>query len=101
MNDGRTDRHTYVECETIIPRHYRVAGYKKYHNESAALEISVINYLGCGVGFNLAFRDPNPYPQLHSGKTCICSVCIEVFYLIHESLRATNQSQIKPIMKQR
>ena len=27
--DGRTDRHTDVERETIIPCHYRVAGYKK------------------------------------------------------------------------
>ena len=27
--DGRTDWHTDVQCETIIPRHYRVAGYKK------------------------------------------------------------------------
>ena len=26
--DGRTDRHTDVQRETIIPRHYRVAGYK-------------------------------------------------------------------------
>ena len=28
--DGRTDRHTDVQRENIIPRHYRVAGYKKY-----------------------------------------------------------------------
>ena len=29
--DGRTtDGHTDVQRETIIPRHYRVAGYKKY-----------------------------------------------------------------------
>ena len=27
--DGRTDRHTDVQRETIIPRHYCVAGYKK------------------------------------------------------------------------
>ena len=27
--DGRTDRHTAVQRETIIPRHYGVAGYKK------------------------------------------------------------------------
>ena len=26
--DGRSDRHTDVQRETIIPRHYRVAGYK-------------------------------------------------------------------------
>ena len=26
--DGPTDRHTDVQRETIIPRHYRVAGYK-------------------------------------------------------------------------
>ena len=26
--NGRTDRHTNVQRETIIPRHYRVAGYK-------------------------------------------------------------------------
>ena len=26
--DGRTDRHTDVQRETIIPRHYCVAGYK-------------------------------------------------------------------------
>ena len=28
MDDGRTDRHTDVQRETIIPRHYFVAGYK-------------------------------------------------------------------------
>ena len=27
--DGQTDRHTDVQRELIIPRHYRVAGYKK------------------------------------------------------------------------
>ena len=27
--DGRTDRHTDVQRETILPRHYWVAGYKK------------------------------------------------------------------------
>ena len=28
--DGRwTDRHKDIQCETIIPRHYCVAGYKK------------------------------------------------------------------------
>ena len=26
--DGRTDRHTAVQRETIVPSHYRVAGYK-------------------------------------------------------------------------
>ena len=34
--DGRTDRHTDVQRETIIPRNYRVAGYKnkgKYQTE--------------------------------------------------------------------
>ena len=29
-NDWRTDRHTDVQRETIIPRHYFVAGYKKW-----------------------------------------------------------------------
>ena len=28
MYDGQTDRHTDLECETIIPCHYCVAGYK-------------------------------------------------------------------------
>ena len=41
--DGRTDvpnRHTDVQCETIIPRHYRVAGYKKNTN---SFELSLMN----------------------------------------------------------
>ena len=29
MTEGRTDRYTDVQRETIIPRHYRVAGYNK------------------------------------------------------------------------
>ena len=28
MTDGQTDRHTDIQRETIIPRHYCVAGYK-------------------------------------------------------------------------
>ena len=28
MTDGWTDRHTDIQRETIIPSHYRVAGYK-------------------------------------------------------------------------
>ena len=28
--DGQMDRHTDFQCETIIPRHYCVAGYKKW-----------------------------------------------------------------------
>ena len=34
-------------------------------------------------------------------KTYICAVRVEVFSLIHESVRETNKSQIKPVMKQR
>ena len=34
MTDGRTDRHTDVQRETIVPRHCRVAGYKKYISKS-------------------------------------------------------------------
>ena len=29
LTDGRTDRHKGIQRETIIPRHYRVVGYKK------------------------------------------------------------------------
>ena len=28
MDDGRTDGHTDVQRETILPRHYCVVGYK-------------------------------------------------------------------------
>ena len=35
-----------------------------------------------------------------TGKTYSCSVRVIVFQLTHESLRATNKSQIKSIMKQ-
>ena len=30
-DDGRTDRHMDIQRETIITRHYCVAGYKKYN----------------------------------------------------------------------
>ena len=32
--DGRTDRHTDVQRETIIPRHYRVAGYNNTNKKN-------------------------------------------------------------------
>ena len=46
-------------------KHYRIFN-KKYHNESSALERSVINNCGGVVEdeLKLALRDPNPRPQL-------------------------------------
>ena len=32
-----------------------------------------------GGGHKLAFRDPNPRPQLHTGKTYTCRVRVMVF----------------------
>ena len=32
MKNGWMDRHTEVQCETIIPCHYCMAGYKNYQN---------------------------------------------------------------------
>ena len=34
--DGYKDGHTDVQHETILPRHYRVAGYKKYQSNEMA-----------------------------------------------------------------
>ena len=38
--DWRADRHTYVQRETIIPRHYCVAGYK---NDNLGLALTIFN----------------------------------------------------------
>ena len=67
--------------------------------KSTALERSVINYWGVGVGtFKLALLDQ---------ALALSSENIDFFGLrgnlkpSHESLRATNKSQIKPLRKQR
>ena len=43
MYDWWMDRHTDIQCETIIPRHYRVAGYKNvksfWMKKAPALEL--------------------------------------------------------------
>ena len=39
--DGRTDRHTDMQRETIIPRHSRVAGYKNYEPKAYKLCVSL------------------------------------------------------------
>ena len=92
---------------------------KKYQNESTALERSVMNHeggggeregrerveagrRGCGVEkVQLALRDPDPSP---SASIVVKHIFVRSVWRssnIHESLRATSKSQIKPIMKQR
>ena len=56
---------------------------------------------GGGGGVKLALQDSTLPSASIVIKTYICSICIEVFLLIHELLRTTNKSEIKPIMKQR
>ena len=43
--DGRPDRHTDVQRETIIPRHYRVAGYKNSVCFLLFFRISIRNWV--------------------------------------------------------
>ena len=38
QTDGQTDRHTALQRETIIPRHYCVVGYKKYTIQQFSLQ---------------------------------------------------------------
>ena len=52
-------------------------------------------------GLKLALWDPSPSLSFHCGKNIYLFGPRGILQLIHESLRAINKSQIKPIMKQR
>ena len=56
---------------------------------------------GGGGALKLFHGIPTFALSFYGGKITICSVHVEVFKLIHESLRDPNKSQIKPLMKQR
>ena len=73
-------------------------------NESTALErlVLVIHCWGeVGGGGQLALRAPTLALSFHSGKNIYLFGPCGGFLTLHESLRNTDQSQIKPIMKQR
>ena len=49
--DGGMDRDTDVQCESIIPCHYRVAGYKKYRMSSAKTLLNALLLISTIQGF--------------------------------------------------
>ena len=56
--DGRTDRHTDVQRETIIPRHYCVAGYKNARTLFGGIKAltALVGPLSLSIGWENGFE---------------------------------------------
>ena len=70
--DWPTDRHTDIQCETIIPGHYRVAGYKKnirtyIHSQPESTNILISSQKRAAMSENV--------PSVI--QTCVCTVWAE------------------------
>ena len=81
--DGRTDRHTDVQRETIIPCHYSVVGYKKYNppsNSIYCLKLTKVVWMGMHCG-NSTPLPKSPFTVLYSLVITVAIVVIFFFFL--------------------